>query len=178
MNHTTDKTGTHMGTYSQAETLTFTKGLSTVKHKTVIRDTLLRAEDDCSQDCLSAFIRLWHSLCFCEGEAADGDPRQMKGSADFRFQRMWAPQIIPHIKYSTSSDFCPCILSHLNSAYGRTWPRSLWQVFKVWDQTSWSIAGGQQQDVRRVPEPAELVSPPDSDKPTWTPPQRYRRYTG
>lgn len=49
------------------------------------------------------------------------------------------------------------------------------EVLKVWGQASWSIMGGQQEDVRRVPEPAELVSPPDSDRPTWTPPLRYRR---
>lgn len=52
--------------------------------------------------------------------------------------------------------------------------------FKFGDQMFWSIAGR----VRRLrdlicdPDPAELVSPPDSDRPTWTPPQRCRRCTG
>lgn len=38
-----------------------------------------------------------------------------------------------------------------------------------------SLADSRRTDVRRVPEPAELVSPPDSDKPTSTPPLHYRR---
>lgn len=46
INYTTDNAGTQMGSYSQAKTLTFTGGLSTVKHKTVIWDTIINAEQD------------------------------------------------------------------------------------------------------------------------------------
>lgn len=35
----------------------------------------------------------------------------------------------------------------------------------------------QQEDVRRIPEPAEFACPPSSDKPTLTPPPHYHRYT-
>lgn len=69
---------------------------------------------------------------------------------------------VTHIKFSTSSDFWACVWS---SAYSWSSPWSLS------DLPGLTVA---RRGVRHVP---ELVSPPDSGKPTWTPPPRYRHCT-
>lgn len=66
--------------------------------------------------------------------------------------------------------FVQCILTYL------TLKPSL-SIQGLWPNILAHLRADKQEDIRRVPEPAALVSPPNSDKPTSTRPLHFHHYT-
>ena len=66
--------------------------------------------------------------------------------------------------------FVQCILTYL------TLKPSL-SIQGSWPNILAHLGADKQEDIRRVPEPAALVSPPNSDKPTSTRPLHFHHYT-